>query len=88
MGIHREDLVPALRYADLIWVYQPSDITWNIEELLEGFGSNGHVLNGIDAIVEGVTEHAGPSDHILIMSNGAFGDIHEKLIEALKRKYD
>lgn len=88
MGVHREELGPALRYADLVWVHQPPDITWSVEELIEGFGSNGYAISDIDAIVEGVVESACPSDHILIMSNGAFGGIHEKLIEALEKKYD
>ena len=88
MGVHRAELGAALRCADLVWVHRAPDIAWSIEQLIEGFGSNGHAISDIDAIVEGVAECARPSDHILIMSNAAFGGIHEKLIEALKKKYD
>jgi UDP-N-acetylmuramate: L-alanyl-gamma-D-glutamyl-meso-diaminopimelate ligase len=37
----------------------------------------------IDAVVEAVTRAARPGDHLLVMSNGGFGGIHQKLLDAL-----
>ena len=50
-------------------------------------GAKARVHARIEDIISDIEATARPGDHILIMSNGAFGDIHSKLIEALKRRY-
>jgi UDP-N-acetylmuramate: L-alanyl-gamma-D-glutamyl-meso-diaminopimelate ligase len=37
----------------------------------------------VDELVAMVTEAARPGDHVLCMSNGGFGGIHQKLLDAL-----
>jgi UDP-N-acetylmuramate: L-alanyl-gamma-D-glutamyl-meso-diaminopimelate ligase len=40
----------------------------------------------VDALVQRVVQTAKPGDHVLCMSNGAFGGIHDKLLAALRAK--
>jgi UDP-N-acetylmuramate: L-alanyl-gamma-D-glutamyl-meso-diaminopimelate ligase len=42
-----------------------------------------HALAGVDAIVEYVVHNAQPGDTVVVMSNGAFGAVHDKLLAAL-----
>ena len=53
--------------------------------LREDFGSVTEITDDVDKIVELVSKRAQPHDHIVIMSNGAFDGIYQKLIERLKR---
>jgi UDP-N-acetylmuramate: L-alanyl-gamma-D-glutamyl-meso-diaminopimelate ligase len=41
----------------------------------------------VPALVDAVAQAAQPGDHVLTMSNGGFGGIHAKLLEALKAKF-
>jgi len=47
-------------------------------------GSKLLVDHAFDALVAEIVKHAEAGDHILVMSNGGFGGIHGKLLEALK----
>ncbi|MBT8419842.1 MAG: UDP-N-acetylmuramate:L-alanyl-gamma-D-glutamyl-meso-diaminopimelate ligase [Gammaproteobacteria bacterium] len=84
LGIHRGAIAPALMDADLLWLYEPPNIGWDMGNVVEEFGSNGHLRNSIDAIVTDIAGIARAGDHVLIMSNGGFGGIHDRLIEAIK----
>ena len=50
---------------------------------LNARGKNAHYFSDTDLIVDYLAGHARPGDHILVMSNGAFDNIHEKLLNAL-----
>ena len=52
---------------------------------VEIIGSKAQVVQDIEQLIKAVTALARPGDHVLIMSNGAFGGIHDKLTEALKK---
>jgi UDP-N-acetylmuramate: L-alanyl-gamma-D-glutamyl-meso-diaminopimelate ligase len=43
------------------------------------------VCQGVDTLVARIVQAARPGDHVLCMSNGSFGGIHDKLLEALGR---
>ena len=86
MGVHRKALAPSLRVADRIWLYQPEDLGWNLDDVATECAHPATSSGSIDDIVRAIAAEAGPGDHILIMSNGAFGGIHEKLLEALHRR--
>ena len=86
MGVHKETLVPSLLQADEAIFFQPADLKWQMKDIVTDMGSKGHVFDSIDEIIVYVKTHAKPGDHILIMSNGAFGGLHNKLIEVLQRQ--
>ena len=49
-------------------------------------GARAQVADNIDTLVQQVCAAAQPGDHILCMSNGGFGGIHAKLLDALQNK--
>jgi UDP-N-acetylmuramate: L-alanyl-gamma-D-glutamyl-meso-diaminopimelate ligase len=44
------------------------------------------VANNVDDLVNLVSQDSATGDHVVIMSNGAFGGIHDKLLQALENK--
>lgn len=85
MGVHADTLSAAFADADQVFLYQAKDLKWNIAEYMNELGNRCQVFVDVDKIVELVSSEVQPQDHIVIMSNGAFGDIHQKLIERLSK---
>lgn len=83
MGVHRERLAAALGQADQIRLYAPDDLQWNIREVAEAMDGKAQVFDDIDRLVAELARELHDGDHVLIMSNGAFGGIHDKLLGAL-----
>ena len=82
MGVHKDALANSLISADQVILYQPTDLSWDLGDTVKAL-QDAKIYNSIDTIVEVVSHAAKNGDHILIMSNGAFGDIHTKLVDAL-----
>jgi UDP-N-acetylmuramate: L-alanyl-gamma-D-glutamyl-meso-diaminopimelate ligase len=40
-------------------------------------------FDDLNALVAAVAKEAKPGDHILVMSNGGFGGVHQKILKAL-----
>ncbi len=84
MGVHKKQLAQSLTKADAVLLYQPQDIDWDMQSVVNELGEKGQLLRQIDDIVSLLKQQAKPGDHILIMSNGGFGGIHQKVLDALK----
>ncbi|MDH0355185.1 UDP-N-acetylmuramate:L-alanyl-gamma-D-glutamyl-meso-diaminopimelate ligase [Morganella sp. GD04133] len=84
MGISKDDIAPALGRADEVFIFQPANIPWLVSEITERCVQPAYWTGDQDTLVNMVAEHAQPGDHILVMSNGSFGGIHDKLLEKLK----
>jgi UDP-N-acetylmuramate: L-alanyl-gamma-D-glutamyl-meso-diaminopimelate ligase len=61
-------------------------LDWNANEALAEMGARAQVAGNIDELVKQVMAHAKAGDHLLCMSNGGFGGIHDKLLNALKQR--
>ncbi len=85
MGVHREQLAPSLAEADAVFLYNPPDLQWDLSAVATAVGAKAQVAINIEDLLKAVSALARPGDHVLIMSNGAFGGIHDKLMEALKK---
>ena len=83
LGVHRDTLAPALAGADEVVLFQPPDLGWSLRHVAEALGPRCRVLDTVAAIVDYLAGQARPGDHILVMSNGGFEGIHERLIGAL-----
>ena len=84
MGVHRDSLAASMQGADGIWLHQPADIEWSLSEEMHSCSMPVVIKDSIAAITADVVSKAQPGDHILVMSNGAFGGIHEKIVKALQ----
>lgn len=85
MGVHKDEIAPSLADADQVFVFQPDTIPWQVSQITEALCQPAQWATSIDELVEQVTQVAQPNDHILVMSNGAFGSIHQKLLDRLAK---
>ncbi|HET7810055.1 MAG TPA: UDP-N-acetylmuramate:L-alanyl-gamma-D-glutamyl-meso-diaminopimelate ligase [Steroidobacteraceae bacterium] len=86
MGVHRETLAPSLAGADAVWMFAPPDLGWDADAVVTSLGGKGRLARSLDELVEGLTANTRAGDQVLIMSNGGFGGLHGRLLEALVRK--
>ncbi|WJY15587.1 UDP-N-acetylmuramate:L-alanyl-gamma-D-glutamyl-meso-diaminopimelate ligase [Pectobacteriaceae bacterium CE90] len=86
MGLCKNELAPSLGRADEVFIFQPQHIPWQVAEVAEACVQPAHWSADIDTLVEMIVKTAQPGDHILVMSNGGFSNIHNKLLKALKEK--
>jgi UDP-N-acetylmuramate: L-alanyl-gamma-D-glutamyl-meso-diaminopimelate ligase len=82
-GVHKETLAQSLTKADQVFLFQPDNIEWSVQDIADACSQPSQVESDIDALVAKIAEQAEPHDQILVMSNGGFGGIHQKLLEAL-----
>jgi UDP-N-acetylmuramate: L-alanyl-gamma-D-glutamyl-meso-diaminopimelate ligase len=83
LGTVKAQLPWSLEAAD--WSFCHSGgLQWDAKQVLGPLGDRAVVSDSIDALVAQVVKVARPGDHILCMSNGSFGGIHDKLLTALK----
>ncbi len=92
MGIHQDTLPPALEQADVVMVYQPAGINWDMAAIFNRSSRHASLFSDTDEIIRTVVrrvhERAGDALHILVMSNGGFENIHARLLQALREHGD
>ncbi|MGY4677291.1 UDP-N-acetylmuramate:L-alanyl-gamma-D-glutamyl-meso-diaminopimelate ligase [Pasteurella sp. P03HT] len=86
MGVHKDEIAPALGRADSVFLFQPENIGWEVVDIANQCVQSVMWSVNLDKLVEAIVAEAKPSDHILVMSNGSFGGIHQKLLEQLALK--
>jgi len=84
MGVHSDTLAASMQGADLIWMHESGDLVWSLQDVAQASGVPASVSGSVQAIIDQIVSETRPGDHILIMSNGGFGGIHEKLLSRLQ----
>ena len=82
LGTMKSQLPDSLREADISFCYA-GKLGWNAQEALQPMGEKARVLDNFSHLVDAICATAQPGDHILIMSNGGFDNIHQILLEKL-----
>lgn len=88
LGVHKQALPASLKTADQVFLFEPQNSGWSLAEVAAACGNKAQVSSDIAALVSLITDAAIQGDSIVIMSNGGFGGIHDKLLDALKRKWE
>ena len=92
MGIHQDSLAESAALADYTLWYEPTGLEWGLKDVIDQATAtnsamgNQQVLSSVDAIIEHIDTHATAGDAIVIMSNGGFEGIHQRLLTALHNK--
>ncbi len=86
LGVHREELAAALAGADRIWLYQPAGLDWDLEGVAAALGAKARVLPDVPALVAALDADLESGDRVLVMSNGGFGGLHLRLLDALRSR--
>ncbi len=84
LGVMKAQLPGSLADADCVFCYA-AQLGWNARQTLAPLGEKATVSDELDALVGQIAAAARPGDRILVMSNGGFGGIHEKLLATLDR---
>jgi UDP-N-acetylmuramate: L-alanyl-gamma-D-glutamyl-meso-diaminopimelate ligase len=87
-GVHRDELAGSLAGADRVWLYQPPDLGWALETVAGGLGKKASVARDVGALAASLAGELREGDQVLIMSNGGFGGLHERLLEGLRARYE
>lgn len=83
LGVMKAALPGSLQHADLVFCYG-NNLGWDPAEALAPLGAKAKTYNDLTQMTGAIVGTAKPGDHILIMSNGGFGGIHEKILSKLK----
>ena len=83
MGSHKDGLAHSARLADEVIWYQPEGLDWDLQPVIAASSNKAEVSRSLDEIIARVVNEAGEGDAVVIMSNGGFGGLHQKLITAL-----
>ncbi len=84
LGSMTAQLPWSLEQADLAFCHA-GGLDWNARDALAPMGQRAQVAGNVDELLAQVLAAVRPGDHLLCMSNGGFGGIHKRLLEALKR---
>ncbi len=90
MGVHQHTLVSALAQADQSLVYQPDGINWDMTAIFKDAGEHIRLFTQTDEIIDTLMQCVQESEedtiHILLMSNGGFENIHNRVLAALEEQ--
>ena len=83
LGVMKDALPGSLKDADAVFCYS-ANLGWDAHASLASLGNKATVTDDMNKLIEAIVAAAKPGDQILVMSNGGFGRIHEKLLKQLK----
>ncbi len=84
-GNHKAELAQSLQGAEVCFVYAPSSLKWDAAEALAPVGARLKLHSELETLIPAIVQEARPGDRVLVMSNGDFGGIHQRLLDALAR---
>lgn len=82
LGVMKDALPVSLKEANKVFCYS-ANLGWDAQAALAPIAEKSIVSDDLSTLVEAIAQEAQAGDHILIMSNGGFGGIHNKLLERL-----
>ncbi len=84
MGVHESRLGRSFAAADLVLLCGNPDLKWDISKMADSAPTMVKIVADTQQIIEYLLHHCQPGDQIVIMSNGGFDNIHQRLIQALQ----
>ena len=85
LGVMKDALAGSLAEADLVYCYS-ANLGWNPAGALAPLGPKAACHEDLDALIAAIAAAARPGDQVLVMSNGGFGGIHQKLLDRLRAR--
>jgi UDP-N-acetylmuramate: L-alanyl-gamma-D-glutamyl-meso-diaminopimelate ligase len=82
LGVMKAQLPGSLAKADQVFCYS-GNLGWDASESLAPLGERAQCFDNLAALVNAAAAAARPGDHLLVMSNGGFGGVHRKILDAL-----
>jgi UDP-N-acetylmuramate: L-alanyl-gamma-D-glutamyl-meso-diaminopimelate ligase len=82
LGVMKAALPASLKDADLVFCYG-ANLGWDAADALKPLGKKAQTFDDLEKLVQAIANNAKSGDHILVMSNGGFGGVHQKILDAL-----
>lgn len=82
LGVMKAQLPGSLAEADQVYCYA-NNLGWDAADALSPLGERARTYEALEQLVADVVAAVQPGDHVLVMSNGGFGGVHQKLLDAL-----
>ena len=82
LGVMKAQLPASLQEAEFTYCYA-ADLGWDVRIALAPLGARAQAYEDIDTLVSAVSAAARAGDHILVMSNGGFCGVHDRILKAL-----
>jgi len=86
MGVHKEVLAEACIDADDVLWYQPAGENWGMEEVVNHSPVPAKLVDNIETLISDALTLSAQGGHIVIMSNGGFGGVHQQLVTKLEER--
>lgn len=83
LGVMKDALPASLKEADVVYCYG-ANLGWDAAEALKPIAHKAQTFDDLDMLVKTIVAEAKAGDHILVMSNGGFGGVHQKILDGLK----
>jgi UDP-N-acetylmuramate: L-alanyl-gamma-D-glutamyl-meso-diaminopimelate ligase len=85
LGVMKDQLAPSLALAERVFCYTQG-LGWDPSSALAPLGDRARCVADLATLVDAIAAEARSGDRVVVMSNGGFGGIHEKLLDRLARK--
>jgi UDP-N-acetylmuramate: L-alanyl-gamma-D-glutamyl-meso-diaminopimelate ligase len=85
LGVMKNALPASLAEADLVFCYG-ANLGWDAAEVLAPIKHKASVYEDLESMVTAIAAAAKTGDYVLAMSNGGFGGVHQKILDALQEK--
>jgi UDP-N-acetylmuramate: L-alanyl-gamma-D-glutamyl-meso-diaminopimelate ligase len=69
-----------------VFVYQSPEVKWDVADAMQPLGALSTVQTDLAQLTAALAAEARPGDHFVLMSNGSFGGLHDRLLAALKAR--
>ena len=86
LGVHRAELADAFQGAARVYLFRPDGLSWDLDAMATAMSPPACVSSAIEELIALLVAELKPGDHALIMSNGGFGGIHDRLLNALRSR--
>ena len=83
MGVHVDELGDSLADADEVYLFRPPGLDWDLDGVAARMAPPASVSDSIEDLLGRLVSGLRRGDHVVVMSNGGFGGVHQKLIDAL-----
>ena len=85
LGVMKNALPASLAEADWVFCYG-ADLGWDANEALAPIQHKAQVYDDLTRMVSAIVAMAKSGDSVLVMSNGGFAGVHQKILDALQLK--
>lgn len=84
MGVHQQTLAESLSDADAVVLFEPDNMQWSLQSVAEAIAAPTQLCHTVEDCVQHLVQQIREGDDVIVMSNGGFGGLHDKLLAALE----